>query len=81
MMHEELIAAIGEWLPVMHGAVDRETPLISPGHIDSMALLRLLMWIELKAGRSIDVTAIEIAREWDSVDSIVSFIERVRGDP
>ncbi len=77
-MHDELIAAIEDWAPVLQGAVDRQTSLITSGRIDSLGLLRLLMWIEQKVGRPINVAAIEMAREWDSVDAIVGFVDRER---
>jgi acyl carrier protein len=77
-MHDELIAAIEDWTPVLQGAVDRQTPLITSGCIDSLGLLRLLTWIEQKVGRPIDVAAIEIAREWDSVDGIIEFVVHER---
>jgi len=77
-MHDELIAAIEDWAPVLQGAVDRQTPLITSGRIDSLGLLRLLMWIEQMLGHPIDVTAIEMAKEWDCVDAIVGFVVRER---
>jgi acyl carrier protein len=78
-MHEELIAAIEDWAPSLQGAVNRQTSLITSGRLDSLGLLRLLMWIERKVGRPIDVAAIEMAREWDCVDAIVGFVVRERG--
>ena len=78
-MHDELIRAIEDWLPVLQGEVDRRTPLITSGRIDSLGLFRLVMWVERKIGRPIDVASIEMAKEFDSVDAIVGFVVRERG--
>jgi len=78
-LHDELIRAIGEWSPALDGNVARETPLLSSGRLDSMGLFQLLVWIEQKAGHAIDATAVDMAVQWDTVDTIVAFVERERG--
>ena len=78
-MHDELIAEIEDWRPDLQGLVDRTTPLVSSGKLDSLGLMRLLLWIEGKVGRSVRVTDIDLLKEWDDVDSIVGFVERERG--
>jgi len=75
-MHNELIAEIESWKPALQGQIDRTTPLISSGNLDSLGLLRLLVWIEEKLTRSIAVTEIDVVRVWDTVDLIVTFVER-----
>ena len=77
-MRDELISAIEDWVPALHGQLDRQTPLITSGRIDSLGLVRLVMWIERKVGRPIDVAGIEMAKELDSVDAIVGFVARER---
>ena len=77
-MHDELIRAIEDWVPALHGEVDRQTPLITSGRIDSLGLVRLVMWIERKVGHPIDVAGIEMAKELDSIDAIVGFVVRQR---
>jgi acyl carrier protein len=77
-MHDQLISAIEDWNPVLQGTVDRQTPLITSGRLDSLGLLRLLMWIEQRIGRSIDVSEIDMVEAWDDVDGIVRFVERER---
>jgi len=74
-MHEELIAEIEDWRPALQGLVHRQMPLISSGNLDSLGLMRLLVWIELKLGRPIRVTDVDLIRDWDTVDAIVRFIE------
>ncbi|HEX5133313.1 MAG TPA: acyl carrier protein [Candidatus Krumholzibacteria bacterium] len=78
-MHGELIAAIGEWNPALDGQIARDTPLITSARLDSLGLFQLLLWIERKVGRTIDATAIDMATEWDTVDTIIAFVERTRG--
>ncbi len=78
MLHDELIRAIGEWNPALAGAVQRETPLLSSGSLDSLGLFQLLVWIEQETGRAIDATAIDMTAEWDTVNAIVAFVERER---
>lgn len=77
-MHEELIAEIEDWRPALEGLVHRQTPLISSGNLDSLGLMRLLVWIENKVGRAVRVTEVDLIREWDTVDAVVVFIERER---
>jgi acyl carrier protein len=77
-MHDELIKAIEDWAPVLQGEVGRQTPLITSGRIDSLGLFRLVMWIERKIGRPIDVANLEMAKEFDSIDAIVGFVVRER---
>lgn len=76
MLGEELIAAISEWDLSVNGHVDGRTPLISSARLDSLNLLRLLLWIEEKVGRSIDATTVDLTVEWDTVDDIVAFVEQ-----
>jgi acyl carrier protein len=77
-MHDELIEAIEDWVPLLQGELDRQTPLITSGRIDSLGLFRLVMWIERKVGHPIDVAGIEMAKQLDSVDAIVGFVVRER---
>ena len=77
-MHDELIRAIEDWVPVLQGKVGRQTPLITSGRIDSLSLFRLVMWIEAQVGRPIDIAGIEMAKELDNIDAIVGFVVRER---
>jgi acyl carrier protein len=74
--HDELMKALAGWSPSLGNGVERDTPLLSSGRLDSVALFQLLLWIENKVGHSIDVTAIDMPAEWNTVDSILAFIER-----
>ena len=78
MLRDELIAAISEWDHGIAGSLEPDTPLITSTRLESLHLVKLVLWIEEKAGRPIDATAVDIAVEWDTVDAIVRFVERIR---
>ena len=75
-LHEELLSAFATWSPSLAHDVARETPLLTSGRLDSVALFQLLLWIEGKIGRPIDVTAVDMPAQWNTVDMIVSYVER-----
>lgn len=58
--------------------LDASLPLITSGLIDSVTLFDLAMWIEEEVGRSVDLTRIALPGDWDTVNLIVTFIERER---
>ena len=76
--HDELIAAFATWSPALMQDVARDTPLLTTGRLDSMAVFQLLLWIEERTGHSIDVTTIDMPAQWNTVNDIVAFIERER---
>jgi len=76
--HDELIAAFATWSPALAQDVARDTPLLSTGRLDSMAVFQLLLWIEAHAGHSIDVTAVDMPSQWNTVNDIIAFVERER---
>jgi acyl carrier protein len=77
-LHDELIAAFAGWSPLLAETIARDTPLLTSGRLDSLALFQLVVWIEQKVGHPIDVTAIDMPAQWDTVDTIVGFIQRER---
>jgi len=77
-LQEELIAAIVEWKPMLAGEIDRTTPLITTAKLDSLGLVRLVIWIEERIGKPIDVTAVDLGRDWNDIESIARFVERQR---
>lgn len=50
------------------------TPLINSGRLDSQSLFNLALFIENEIGRQIDVSAFDLAKEWNTIDDIVNFI-------
>ena len=55
-----------------------DTPLISEGHLDSLGLFNLALWIETQTGAPIDLTSIDPSGEWDTIADILAFIEKHR---
>jgi hypothetical protein len=60
------------------GPLSDGTALISSGLFDSLALFRLVEWIEKETGHSVDPSSLDFAREWDTVPGILAFVERRR---
>jgi acyl carrier protein len=52
----------------------QSTPLIDSGKLDSLSLFKLALFVETEVGRVIDVSAFDLAREWNTIDDIVQFI-------
>ena len=71
-LRDELLALIDSW--GIDLLVDDKTSLIASGLFDSLALYNLTIWIETKIGRDIDPTTVDIAKQWDSVASILHYV-------
>ena len=76
--HDELISAFATWSPALAQDVSRDTPLLTSGRLDSMAVFQLLLWIEARVGHTIDVTAIDMPAQWNTVNDIIAFMEKER---
>jgi len=57
---------------------DGETSLVRSGILDSLALFRLILWIEEQVGKPVDPTTIDLASELDTIHDVVRFVERNR---
>lgn len=77
-LQDELLAAFPVWNANLAGQIRRDTPLLTSGLLDSLALFQLLVWIEQQIGRPLDATAIDMPATWDTVDMVVAFVERER---
>ena len=77
-LRAELLAFLRESGVDLPEGFDDDTPLLSSGTLDSVALFNLVLWIEERAGRSIDPTEVDIVRAWDSVRRILRYVE---GEP
>lgn len=67
------IEASGATLPADLGD---DTPLISSGILDSTALFELALWVEDHVSPGLDLTAFDLAEEWDTIARLLAFIER-----
>lgn len=57
---------------------DGSTPLISSELLESLHLLELALLIEEEVGSPLDLTSIDFATEWDSINGIVNFVNNSR---
>lgn len=75
-LREDLLHTIASWhLPV---PVADDTSLISSGLLDSLALYRLVLWVEEQTGQPLDPTRVDIREEFDTVGSILCFVTEWR---
>jgi len=75
-LREELIHAIGECGVELPSDFHDESSLIRSGLLDSTGLLKLVLWVEERIGAELDLTAVDLPGEWETVRKLVSFIER-----
>ena len=56
-----------------------DTSLLRSGLLDSLALFRLLEWIEAAVGAPVDATAVDVLEDWDTPRAVADFVVRSRG--
>jgi acyl carrier protein len=74
-LRAELIAFLRESQLDLPEDFDDDTPLLSSGRLDSLALFNLVLWIEEKSGRAIDPSEVDVVGAWDSVRKILGFLQ------
>ena len=72
---EELVTLLAESVTGIDHTLGLHETLISSGRVNSLALFKLVLWIEEHSARPIDITAIDVAQTWDSVERILDFLE------
>jgi acyl carrier protein len=77
-LHDKLIAVLEASDVVLDGEQKEETPLIKSGKLDSLGLFNLALFVESQIGSKVDVTAFNLAKEWNTVNDILKFIARFR---
>jgi acyl carrier protein len=60
------------------GELTETTSLIRSGLVDSTRLLELALFVEQEIGRPLDLSTVDLEREWDTVGAILRFIEMVQ---
>ena len=75
---ENLIALIESWDVVLPPNWNGDTSLLRSGVLDSLALYRLILWIEEQVGRPVDPTSIDLTSELDTVNDVLRFVEKNR---
>jgi acyl carrier protein len=55
-----------------------DTSLIRSGLLDSLGLFRLALWIEKETRSKLDLESLDPAKEWDTIQEILSFVAEHR---
>jgi len=77
-LRDDLLRVIASSNPPAPVADD--TPLLRTGVLDSLALFKVMMWIEEQTGRPLDPTRLDFATELDTVTHILHLVDRLRGE-
>jgi acyl carrier protein len=75
---DDLIVLVEGWNLSLPAKWDGETSLVRSGILDSLALYRLILWIEEQIGKPVDPTKFDLAEELDTIGDIVHFVEKNR---
>lgn len=57
---------------------DDQTSLLRSGLVDSTALFNIMMFIQARIDSAVNLTAFDLREEWDTVSSILAFLDKHR---
>ena len=57
------------------GKIDDNTTLITSGLLESLHLLELALLVEEEVRVPLDLTTLDFAKEWDTIDRILNFVK------
>jgi acyl carrier protein len=77
-LREQLVHLIRGFDLAFEGGLLDDTPLITSGVFDSLALFNLAAWIEEQCGSAIDPATFDVVAQWNTVADVVAFVERRR---
>lgn len=78
-LRERLVAFFREQdLMIEESDLQENRSLIRSGLLDSLALFNLALWVEREAGQPFDLTAVDLSRDWDTVATIVEFVDKLK---
>jgi acyl carrier protein len=77
-LRDQLLDVLGRWDLALDEALRDDTPLITSGLLDSLALFNLAAWVEEQCGGAIDPATFDVVREWNTIADVVAFVERRR---
>jgi acyl carrier protein len=77
-MRDKLIAVIEASDVDLGGELGEDTSLIKSGKLDSLGLFNVASFIEREVGCQVDITAFDLAEEWDTIGDILNFITALR---
>lgn len=75
-LRDDLVRALEESGAQLPADLDDNVALISSGLLDSTALFELALWMEDRVAPGLDLTAFDLAEEWDTIAKLLAFIER-----
>ena len=75
---DDLIVLVESWNLALPDKWNGGTSLVRSGILDSLALYRLILWIEEQIGKPVDPTRFDLAGELDTIGDIVHFVEKNR---
>ena len=79
-LRENLIKVIAGDNPEAIGELTETTSLIHSGLVDSVRLLEVALFVEREIGDPVDLSEIDMERDWDTLESILRFIETARAN-
>jgi acyl carrier protein len=60
------------------GEFNDNTPLITSGLLESLHLLELALLVEEEVRAPLDLTTLDFANEWDTIDRILTFVRNYK---
>lgn len=75
-LRAELRALLAEYAVEAGIDLGDGAPLISSGILESTTLLHVALWVEEHLGAEVDISAFDLAAEWDSIGAILDFVAR-----
>ncbi len=79
-LRDELVRVIETSGAQLPSDLGDDTSLIRSGRIDSTALFELALWIEERVVPDLDLTAFDLAEEWDTLAKVLDFVAKHRRD-
>ena len=76
-----LVALLADCVPDLASDIGDDTPLITSGLVESLALLSVALWVEAQIDSAVELSAFDLATEWDTTNTILDFVERHRAAP
>ena len=73
---ERLFKFIADLDVTVETELREDTPLVTSGIFDSLALFHLAEWIENEIGSPIDPTSFDIRKEWNTISDILNFVDQ-----
>lgn len=77
-LRDKLVAVVDASEVKLDQALTDDTSLIRSGAIDSLALFNIAVFVDKEVPHHVDITAYDLAKEWDSINDILNFIGRLR---